>query len=31
MAFTNLFISVAVMAGAFLSSDLSKKNLFIYF
>lgn len=26
MAFPNLFISVAVMAGAFLSSDLSKKK-----
>lgn len=25
MAFTNLFITVAVMAGVFLSSDLSKK------
>lgn len=26
MAFTNLFITVAVMAGAFLSSDLSQKT-----
>lgn len=26
MAFTNLFISVAVMSGAFLSTDLSKKT-----